>query len=116
MLCIETLEKGGVTVLRIRGEVDETAVNVLRETMTACLKEQRYRLVFNFAGVTFLSNLGVAALMEPLGRIRSYKGDIKLACVNLQARRLLGMMGLGQVFEIYEVESAAIRGYKQEAA
>lgn len=116
MLSIETVEKGGVIVLRIQGEVDDVSAHSLREAVAACVREQRYRLVFNFSSVTFLSNMGVGALMEPLGRLRSFKGDIKLACVNLQARRLLGMMGLGQVFEIYEVESAAVQGYKQVAA
>lgn len=116
MLTCERVEKGGVTVLRVSGEVDDIGGQALREAITACMREQRYRLVLNFASVNFLSFVGVGALMDHLGRLRSFKGDIKLSCVNLQTRRLLGMMGLGQVFEIYEVESAAVQGYKQVAA
>ena len=116
MLTIERLEQGAVTVLRINGEVDDEGAPVLREAVISCLQDQRYRIVLNFSSVAFLSYMGVGALMEHLGRLRSLKGDIKLASMNLQARRLLGMMGLSHVLEVYEVESAAIQGYKQVAA
>lgn len=116
MVTCERVEKGRVTVLRVGGEVDNVGAQAIREAISACMREQRYCLVLNFASVAFTDFVGVGALMDHLGRLRSFKGDIKLACINLQTRRLLGMMGLGQVFEIYEVESAAVQGYKQVAA
>ena len=117
MLKVMRAEQGKVTVLRLVGEVNDVAAHKLvHSVIRACLQEGKFHLVINLKSVVFIDNLGIAAIMESLGHIRSLKGDIKLAEVNLQGLRLLRMMSLLRVFDIHKVESAAIRGYQREAA
>lgn len=116
MLTIERKEQGLVTILRLKGEIDPPETEILRREILNCIQGKRYRLVLNLAAVRLLGYMGVPVLMEDLSRLRACNGDIKLACPNLQSRQMLGMLGLGQVFEMYEIESAAVQGYKQVAA
>lgn len=117
MFKVMRAEQGKVTILRFIGEVnDASAHDTIRAVIQACLREGKFNLVVNLKSVVFIDNLGIAAIMESLGHIRTLKGDIKLAEISIQGSRLLRMMGLVRVFDIYEVESAAIRGYQREAA
>ncbi len=116
MLKVERLDSGTVTTLRAAGEIDGGGANKLRDAIKACVAEKRYRLVLDLSGVLFLSYMGAGVLVEGLGLTQTFHGDIKLASMNIQSRRLLSMMGLGHIFESYASELAAVQGYKQEAA
>ncbi len=116
MLTLDRVECGAATVLRVQGEIDEDGINALRLGLMACIADRRYHVVLNLSGVVFLSYMGVGALVERLGQLRTFNGDLKLACLNLQGRRLLRMMGLGHVFDCYDSEASAVKQYQQEAA
>ncbi len=116
MLKIERLESGAVTIMRVRGEIDDAGVNELRLALMECITQRRHHVVLNLSGVVFLSYMGVGVLVERLGQLRAFHGDMKLSSLNIQGRRLLAMMGLSHVFDCYDSESAAVQGYKQEAA
>ncbi len=116
MLNVERLDMGDITTLRVSGEVDGVGANTLRDAIKQCVAEKRYHLVITMSHVMFLSYMGAGVLVEGLGLVQTFHGDIKLASLNIQSRRLLSMMGLGHVFELHSSEMSAVQGYKQEAA
>jgi anti-anti-sigma factor len=116
MLSVERFENGAVTILRASGEIDETGIEALRRELSGCVADQCRNVVLNLSRVVFLSYMGAGVLVESLGQLRAGKGDLKLACMNMQSRRLLCMMGLGHIFECHDSEIAAVQGYQQEAA
>lgn len=116
MLRIKRSEIGAVTVLKASGEIDDASANTLRETVNNCLDDKRYLLALDLSEVVYMSFMGAGALVECLGALQKSGGDLKLACLNIQSRRLLTTMGLGHVFESYESEVSAVKGYQQEAA
>ncbi len=116
MLKIERLEVGSVTVLRAAGEIDDVSANTLREKVRNCVADKRYQIALDLSKVVYMDCMGAGALLECLGSLQKCSGDLKLAGMNLQSRRLLSTLGLGHVFESYDSESSAVKGYKQEAA
>jgi len=116
MLKIERLEVGSVTVLRAGGEIDDVSANTLREKIRSCMEDKRYLLALDLSKVMYMSCMGAGALLECLGALQKCGGDLKLSGMNIQSRRLLSTMGLGHVFESYDSESSAVKGYQQEAA
>lgn len=112
---IERIEMGETTVLRLEGDVDDTAVHELRDALYDCLREGRFNLVINLSRVGYLSYLGLGIVIERLRRVRAVKGDIKLVGINLYMERLFRMVGASRLFEIFENEHQAVHGY-QEAA
>ncbi|HOH31190.1 MAG TPA: STAS domain-containing protein [Candidatus Hydrogenedentes bacterium] len=117
MLNITRAEHAKVIVLRLVGLVNDAAsYEMVRTAIHACLQQGHHHLVLNFKSLEFIDNAGFGVVIEDLGRFRSLHGDIKLAEVSVHGERLLRMMGLLRVFDIYKIESAAIRGYQREAA
>lgn len=111
----ERYEIGAVTVLRLEGEIDEGGMDVLRDAILECVRDQRCNLVANMAGITFVSYMGVGVLMEGLRVLRTYGGDLKLSGVNLYTDRLFRMVGVGKIFETYDNEEPAVNSYRQAA-
>ena len=116
MINVERLESGSVTVLRVRGDINEEGVNSLRLVLKDCIDQGRHNVVLNVAGVSFVSYMGVGVLVERLTQLRATQGDLKLACLSVYMRRLLRLMGLSHVFECHDTEAQAIQGYTKQAA
>jgi anti-anti-sigma factor len=114
-MTVERVDIGKVTVLRIEGDIDENGVEALRSILYECLSEARVHLVLNLQGVRYITYMGLGVMVERLRKTRQLKGDIKLACLNLFAQRLLRMSGVSGLFAQYESEAQAISVF-QEAA
>jgi anti-sigma B factor antagonist len=112
---IQRAEAGSVRVLRLIGDLDENAVDVLRTALFECISEDRCSIVMNFSQVRFVSYMGLGVLVERLRHIRANGGDIKLVGINLYVERLFRMVGVSALFETYDNEARAI-GVFQEAA
>ena len=116
MLNVERLENGAVTVLRLRGVIDEEGVAVLRLALSGCVRDGRHKVVLNLAGVGFVSYLSMAVILERLGQFRAAKGDLKLACLSLYMRMLLRQMALTHQFDCHETEVQAVAGFSAPVA
>ncbi len=113
---IERLDIGDVTVLRLRGDINEAGMGALRLALTEIAEQGRWHLVLNMAGVGFVSYMGVGVLVERLGQFQAAKGDIKLSCLSVYLRRLLRMMSLSHVLDCHETEAQAVQGHSKQAA
>lgn len=115
MMNMERLESGGVTVLRLEGELDEHGVETLRMGLADCLQERRTRLVVNLDGVTFVSYLGLGVLVERLRLFRKGGGDMKLARPSLYVKRLMRLAAVLHLFEICDSEAHAVEAFREAA-
>ncbi len=115
MIDVERLESGAVTVLRFEGEMDESGMNTVRMALMKCIQDQRYNVVLNLSAVTYVSYMGAGVLVERLTPFRAFGGDLKLVGLNLYLKRLLRMMGVKDVFDVFESEPQAIQTYRTAA-
>jgi len=115
MISIETLRRGGVTIVRVDGDVDEDGVRQLRMTLVNCLRDNGYTVVVNLAGMKFISYMGVGVLVERLRQFRTYNGDMKLVGLNVYTQRLFRMTGVTSLFDVYDSEADAIRECQKAA-
>lgn len=115
MLSTENVNKGGVTILRMQGEVDEEGVRTLRIALAQTLQERRYDIVLNLKDVHYVSYMGVGVLVEQLRMFRHFGGDMKLVGLSIHADQLLRTVGALRHFNIFESEDEAVQVY-QEAA
>jgi len=115
MVSIQTQKRGGVSIVRVTGDVDEDGVRQLRMVLVECLRDNGYHVVVNLSGMRFISYMGVGVLVERLRQFRSYEGDMKLVGLNLYTQRLFRMTGVSSLFEVYDSESDAVREYLEAA-
>lgn len=115
MLSIEQVRQGGVTIIRVSGDVDEEGVKELRIALVNCLRDNAYNVVVNLSGMRFISYMGLGVLVERLRQFRSYNGDMKLVGLNLYTQRLFRMTGVTNLFETFETESQASQEMQKAA-
>lgn len=96
----------GITVLRIRGEVDVVTAGSLTETVTAASVATR-AVVLDLSAVTFFDSAGVR-LVDRLAQAcdRDGTGFRVIAPAGGRARRILDLVGLGDALACDALDEA----------
>lgn len=115
MLAIDRMDKGAVTVLRLRGDIDECGVEALRSALYDCLAEHRFNVVLNMRDVCYVSCMGIGVLVERLRKFQAFHGDMKLVGLNVYAERMFRMAGLSDMFDTYDTEARAVSMFRKAA-
>jgi anti-anti-sigma factor len=112
---IERMDQGPVTVLRVKGDIDDEGLNPLRLALLACVREKRANVVMNMSGARYISFMGLGVLVERQGQLRRLGGDLKLVRLNLFAQRTFDMASVTEAFSIHDSEAQAIEGFRKAA-
>lgn len=111
-LQIEERRTGDVTVLALSGEmlVDDGDL-ALRQRIHELLDQGQAKILVDLAGVTHIDSAGVGMLVAKQKTVRERGGDVKLMHLTDRSQRLLALMKLASVFEVFENEDEAIRSF-----
>jgi anti-sigma B factor antagonist len=112
---VERTDSGAVSVVRLEGDIDEHGVEALRTVLYEVMTDGRAHVVLNLKEVRFISYLGVGVMVERLRKLRQADGDLKLVGLNLYAQRLFRMVGVSNLFEVYDSEAQALAGCQAAA-
>ncbi len=80
-----------VSEVRVDGVIDTLTAGELEEVIDTLIKRGRFRIVFDLAGVDYISSAGWGIFISHIKDVRANGGDIKLA--NMVAN----------VYEIYQL-------------
>lgn len=80
-----------ISIIRVDGVVDTLTATELEEVLDRILKRNRFNLIFDLAGVDYISSAGWGIFISRVKEIRENNGDIKLANM------------IPNVYEIYEL-------------
>ena len=103
----------GVTVMTLTGQMvlDDGDLLFWRH-IRDLLHEGHVRILVNLDGVTFIDSSGVGMLVARLQTVREKGGAMKLVNgAGSRNQRLLSMLKLNVVFEIFEDEASALRSF-----
>jgi anti-sigma B factor antagonist len=104
---LETSRSGERTVIAVSGDLDVLTAPQLRDQLIEAVEGGRRRLLVDLTGCTFVDSSGLSALVSGLKRLRSLQGDLELVCPPGNVRRLVELVALDQVFELYDSLEAA---------
>ena len=104
---IDIDERGPVTVLRIAGSVDSATAPAVVGAFRQSVGAGRIRIVGDFAQVDYTSSAGLRALLETVKETRQRGGDLRLAAVQPDVRRVLELAGFTNILKVFgDVEEA----------
>lgn len=106
-LDLETEQRNGHAVVRVRGEVDVYSAPKLRERLVELVTEGLVGLVVDLDKVDFLDSTGLGVLVGGLKRARSHQGDLRLVCTQARILKIFEITGLTRVFQIFGSVEAA---------
>ena len=110
----EILEKnlGEIKELKVVGELDALVAPKLKERITKLVEGDSTKFIIDFEEVTHINSLAMGILRGKLKLVKDMDGDIKLVKLNDHIKGIFEMIGLDEIFEIYETEEEAVASFK----
>ncbi|MFD5112081.1 STAS domain-containing protein [Streptomyces sp. NPDC058391] len=88
-------------VIELAGELDFVTAARFRETLQQLTLRPGQRLILDLGGLAFCDSSGITAFLAARNLALAVQADIALAAVPPHTARILGMVGLDQVFPIH---------------
>ena len=108
---IEAIQRGDVSVLRIRGEVRiGQPTTLLRDTCREALQQGRRQIVLDMLDVPWLDSSGLGEVFACYKRAREVQGSVKLV-LRGKSYSLFTITQLDRVFEIFDDVEAAVASF-----
>ena len=110
----EILEKnlGEIKELKVVGELDALVAPKLKERITKLVEGDSTKFIIDFEEVTHINSLAMGILRGKLKVVKEMGWDIKLIKLNEHIKTIFEMIGLDEIFEIYETEDEAVANFK----
>lgn len=110
----EIIEKtvDDVRVIKVCGELDALVAPKLKERIAKQIELDINKFVIDFGDLVHINSLAMGILRGKLRIVRDLGGDIKLVALNDHIKTIFEMIGLDELFDIYETEEEAIASYR----
>lgn len=104
-------EKNGVVVLRVSGELDALVAPQLKDRLIKLMELDKKNFVLDFEGLSHINSLAMGIIRGRLKDIREKNGDIKLIRLNDHITTIFEMVGLDELFQIFNTEEEALNSF-----
>jgi anti-sigma B factor antagonist len=101
-LVLETNDRGDMTVVSVKGEVDLYTAPSLKERVADLVSAGRTRLAVDLAGVEFMDSTGLGVLIGGLKRCKEAGGYLALVAPRESVVKVLAITGLDKIFPIHQ--------------
>jgi anti-anti-sigma factor len=108
---IETQERGQTLVVAIHGSVDGLTADTLQNTLHGHVESGHTRMVADLSGVEYTSSAGLRALLATVKEARRKGGDLRLADVQPNVRKVLDLSGFTTILKLYDGVDAAVESF-----
>jgi len=105
---IQKSAEGGVTTIKLKGEIDLHGSPVLREEFRACAAEKAERLLLDFTDVSYIDSSGLATLIEYVRESGAYDGKLALFGLQKKVRTIFDLVRLNELFVIKDSREEAV--------
>lgn len=99
---------GDVTVIMLRGRLDELAASETEQGLSKLLAEQPPQIVLNLAGVEYISSSGLRVLLMTLKAVQRYDGALCLCGLTPFVAEVFEIGNFAVMFDIYPEQEAAV--------
>ncbi|MGC2196180.1 MAG: STAS domain-containing protein [Terriglobales bacterium] len=110
---IDTRSLGNIKLLKITGRISLGAgVDRLRNTLEELLVNGSNRWILDLADVGMIDSSGIGLLVRYLTAAKQEGGDLKLLNPTKFALQTLKMIGLLNLFEVFQEQEKAVAAFK----
>ena len=109
---VDVRRAGDVVIVDLKGKLTAgLGDQILRDTLDELLAENWKKILLNLSGVSFLDSAGLGELVAGLKTARNLGADLRVVKASERVKNTLSLARLLPVFEIYEDEAEAVRGF-----
>lgn len=105
---------GGILVVRLSGDLDHHAVEMLRDEIEISLEATHYRgLVLSFEGIDFMDSSGLGLVLGRYRTLSARNSRMAICKVNTNLGKIFELSGIYKIIPVYDTEDAALRTVKE---
>ena len=112
-LTVDTRDVEDVTVLYPRGFINAHTVRGFDGAIQKAIARQRFKIVVNCEGLTYIASAGLGAMMGAIEEIRGSGGDLRLAGLNATVANIFEILGFNHLYRTYPSEPEAILSFRE---
>jgi anti-sigma B factor antagonist len=106
---------GRAATVAVPGELDLTISDGLREALLEVLNEGALGLVVDMSATTFCDSAGITAITRAMRRASANDATMRLAVTSPAVLRVLDLVGIDRLIDIYPDASAALASLPEAA-
>jgi len=106
-------KEGEIVVIEVAGELDALVAPKLKEKISKEMENGETKFIINFKELVHINSLAMGILRGKLKSTKEIGGDIKLSNLNEHIKSIFEMIGLDEIFEIFENEKEALDSFKK---
>lgn len=105
-------EEGEIIIVELYGELDSSSVPAFNLGFREIAgKRGTKKYVLDMKMLEFISSAGWTAFLNEFKALRASGGDLKLAAMGPDAKRVYELVGVNGVIESHETVKAAVKSY-----
>lgn len=109
---IPSSEKNGVTILSLQGSIlGGPEANALNEELHRLIDEGKKQIVLELSQVTLMNSSGLGMLIGGYTTLKNNGGELKLACLGENVRKLIEITKLHTIFTPYPTVDEAVASF-----
>lgn len=101
----------GVTVVDVAGFVDRHTLDTLDKALEELVKQEKFKIIVNCADLTYISSNGMGVFIAHLQKVREKDGDIRFCNMKDIGKTVITVLGLHNLFKIFETEDEAVKSF-----
>jgi anti-sigma B factor antagonist len=111
MMQVTHKQNGATTVISIVGNLDALTAPQLTEYIGGRIGEGSVKLIVDLAQLDYTSSAGLRVLLSAVKESRSRNGDLRLAAVQPNVKKVLEMSGFTTILKIFNDVPTALARY-----
>jgi anti-sigma B factor antagonist len=112
-LTVDSQDVEDVTVLYPHGFINAHTVRGFDSAIQKAVSRQRFKIVVNCEGLTYIASAGLGAMMGAIEEIRGSGGDLRLAGLNETVHNIFEILGFNHLYRTYATEAEAIQSFRE---
>jgi anti-anti-sigma factor len=103
-----------ILLINLGGYVDQANVHNLQQTITDCLNNANYKLIFNLSELAYMSSAGWGVIIGEIKRFRENKGDIKVVNMGPEIYEVYQMLEFYHIISEYTSLEKAMESFSNK--
>jgi anti-sigma B factor antagonist len=108
---VTSTQQGSILVIAVSGSMDALTAPALSEYVTQHIATGQVNLVVDMAELEYTSSAGLRALLSGVKEARQHAGDLRLASVRPNVRKVLEMSGFTSIMKVFPNVAEAVQSY-----
>ncbi len=109
-------DENEITLIRVDGVIDTMTAAELEKVINSLLEQNRYKIIVDLAGVTYISSAGWGIFISNIREIRQQHGDLKLARMIPNVYEIFELLEFDSILKTFDDLDDAKRDFGESAS